>query len=580
MSNTRRTEGKGITAVNQFVLNSPLLTPFLDFNDRTDSWDGNIFVYSDTTNKKTELAGKVPVQVKTSEVEAFSGEYKTISLGVADLRNYRNDGGIILFGVECCGNDTQIYYASLLPYDLVETLKSLPKVQKTRNVRLKRLDNTNELEDVLNDFLLHRKRQFSLDGFVFPEDQIQEVMLQGHVPGHTSIEEKLLSKPQYLYGKKNANSLVWDCVVKVHIEAIRKLFKKPIQLGGRVFYEQCDVVEKLDSVQYIPNKNVKIEIKGYNLKIYYRLSGTLAEQRNDAHFLLTLVTEMLAEKNDMMPNQEEFHEFLVDLRDIHDYLNNIAALLDIFGVAHDKVQLDLSKEQTNVVLLINTLVLNKPFPRPDKLPGIFRFRVGNISLLTFIEEKNSQVQVHDFNILTRSRMTLVLESGKGQSSTPLHEDVSPYMLLNSDDIRCANIDLPMVIQDVMSFPHGPLYDSHVLSLCLQMITAYDKTQDRTFLDGAEKLLQWIDSQYVNEDILLINRLQIIRRKREYNAKELDILYKLKGRYADDTRMLCGVSILLGDLALFDRCYQVLSDTDKKDFRESPIVHLLPQHVAC
>lgn len=98
--NPKRSEGKGVTAVNEFIFDSTYLIPYIDFNDRTDSWDGFIFVYSDKSNEKKDIDGRIPVQVKTHQVEAFNEDKRSNSFDVSDLINYKNDGGVILFTVE------------------------------------------------------------------------------------------------------------------------------------------------------------------------------------------------------------------------------------------------------------------------------------------------------------------------------------------------------------------------------------------------------------------------------------------------------------------------------------------------
>lgn len=211
------------------------------------------------------------------------------------------------------------------------------------------------------------------------------------------------------------------------------------------------------------------------------------------------------------------------------------------------------------------------------MPGIFRFRIGNISLLAYISESDaSTIQVRNFNDLLESRTTIVLDRINEELPAPLHVDVSPYIMLNSEDLCCANIDLARVISNVTSFPHSAVYDGHVLSLCLELIKVYDQTQELIVLDSAEKLIQWIDSEHVGEDLLLINALQITRRKRDFTMGEEEILQQLKDTYIDDMFMLCGVSILLGDLTLFRSCFQMLSADEKDRISGFPIVNLLPQ----
>lgn len=67
------TEGIGVHALKQNLFFNPLLKAYeLNENDKTPCWDAEIFVYRElgknNTYKKSNLEGKVPIQVKGEEV--------------------------------------------------------------------------------------------------------------------------------------------------------------------------------------------------------------------------------------------------------------------------------------------------------------------------------------------------------------------------------------------------------------------------------------------------------------------------------------------------------------------------------
>jgi hypothetical protein len=71
VANNNKIENIAVNKVNEIMLKSQVLEAFIDANDRTPSWDGNIIVYNSNVNIKDNIKGKVPIQVKGKIVKAF-----------------------------------------------------------------------------------------------------------------------------------------------------------------------------------------------------------------------------------------------------------------------------------------------------------------------------------------------------------------------------------------------------------------------------------------------------------------------------------------------------------------------------
>lgn len=97
-------EINAVKAVEHQILISKLLFPKLSVGDKYPSWDGEILVYSDERSRnkqmRTNIVGRIPVQVKGTKVNSFSEKERKFSLEVDDLRNYLNDFGVLYFLVE------------------------------------------------------------------------------------------------------------------------------------------------------------------------------------------------------------------------------------------------------------------------------------------------------------------------------------------------------------------------------------------------------------------------------------------------------------------------------------------------
>lgn len=132
-----------VSAVRNSIVTSPFLDQFIADNDKEPSWDGNVYIYEDTSKKKNKLKGRLPVQVKGKICADFSADEISYSMDVSDLRNYLYDGGVVLFVVymNASGTATQIYYSELTPLKLRFELDNA-KAQKSKTVKLKNFRRT------------------------------------------------------------------------------------------------------------------------------------------------------------------------------------------------------------------------------------------------------------------------------------------------------------------------------------------------------------------------------------------------------------------------------------------------------
>lgn len=95
--NTSIIEMYSINKLTDAVLRTGVIEPDIHENDKTPSWDGEMRLYHSSEFNKSNLAGRIPVQVKGTWVERFQKNKATFQAEVSDLRNYLNDGGVIFF---------------------------------------------------------------------------------------------------------------------------------------------------------------------------------------------------------------------------------------------------------------------------------------------------------------------------------------------------------------------------------------------------------------------------------------------------------------------------------------------------
>ena len=97
MANNRQIETLGVSYLTTFINRYSLLQTYFDSNDKTPVWDGEIHVLKTSSEKRSEIFGKVPVQIKATRQQ--KNKLKSFSLDISDLELYSKNGGVVLFVV-------------------------------------------------------------------------------------------------------------------------------------------------------------------------------------------------------------------------------------------------------------------------------------------------------------------------------------------------------------------------------------------------------------------------------------------------------------------------------------------------
>lgn len=139
------------------VLNSMLriatkgkVQSYISDNDKEPMWDGYIYVYKESgSEKNSDFLFRIPVQVKSKEVNKFSNQFISFPISKTCLKGYLNDGGIIYFVVEIKIDDngnyeTKIFYKLLIPSVLKDILDNMKGDIKSKNIHINRVLNAKD----------------------------------------------------------------------------------------------------------------------------------------------------------------------------------------------------------------------------------------------------------------------------------------------------------------------------------------------------------------------------------------------------------------------------------------------------
>lgn len=151
--------------------------------------------------------------------------------------------------------------------------------------------------------------------------------------------------------------------------------------------------------------------------------------------------------------------------------------------------------------------------------------------------------------------------------------VSPYINMSKKNLlEYSNVDIDIIKETFNSLDSKEETIERYNLWMLEVIKAYDESNNIKFLELAD---------YINERILehrdnavdIINKMQIVKRKRALNYKEKDLIYDLKDA-EDDLIIQCGIAILLDNKSDYERFFSKLSENEKNAFKEFPIYNLL------
>ncbi len=561
-------EEQGVGWLRQIVADSEILFPKFDTNDKTPSWDGNIFVYNEKMVKK-DLLGRIPVQIKCKKVKNLRGNTISHPFEIVDLRNYFKDRGVILFVIEIFNlSEKQVYFASLLPSDLKEIIDNCKKSDGKKNIAMERLDwsHPRQLEIICKNFLIHRELQFStIKSSPIQVVEAQELMLTGFTDG-TPVEELLLNQSHYLYGKRHKDGINFF-IDKININEIVKQINNDIKIDSKIFFTKYQVISNKDEKIIKFGKGISWNLN--TQKITYSFSGTLAEQLTDIEFLQDLKdTTKIQIGNHNLNFSLEGKDFILQIEDRYRLLKDVEALLHIFRIDPNNLDMDKIDDNSNVTLsvLVNMMVYDRKVTQIPFSVGIKRVRIGNIVLGIVIFQREDQTYSIEnlFGQINNNRFFI----GDGEPKVL----ISPYVVLNCKFLlNIDNIDLNLIIESIKTIEYSQLYAEYVNFFLLEIIHAFDKSLKGEFLQTASEINSWLLEMECDNPINIINKYQIVRRQRELTSQEKENLIAMTSGV--DNRLFCGISIVLENKSDFLLGFTKLAPKERREFIKFPIYSL-------
>lgn len=280
-------ETLSVNAVKNSIVTTDFLDQFIAENDKEPSWDGFVYMYSNKSKKKSNFKGRMPVQVKGKMCDDHDKEIISYSMSTADLKNYLNDGGCILFVVYIGCEDlvTKIYYAELTPIKLRQLLEDADQ-QDWKSVKLREFpsDNNKKCTIFFNCLQNCQKQASFKDGKLFTLEELEEqgvlenIVIPVSGVGINDPQIALINNEVYAYARIKGSSIpqpLYDIPKEIHtkenidalitIEVVRLINEqKATMIVDHISY---DTIEgEYDSTIFTAEKNTQSFDKAFLAK--------------------------------------------------------------------------------------------------------------------------------------------------------------------------------------------------------------------------------------------------------------------------------------------------------------------------
>lgn len=112
---TKAIEEKALNYLKTFIEDSERISQYLTDNDKGPCWDGHLYLYDVDGKNKKNLLGRVPVQVKGTEVKRFETKKWKFKLEKSDLQAYLHEPTFfIVCQIKKNSKERKLFYRELL----------------------------------------------------------------------------------------------------------------------------------------------------------------------------------------------------------------------------------------------------------------------------------------------------------------------------------------------------------------------------------------------------------------------------------------------------------------------------------
>ena len=590
---TKAIEEKALNHFKSFIEDSKVISQFIADNDKEPCWDGHLYLYADGIRDKEHLQGRVPIQIKGTEVGRFVTKKWKFKLEKADLKAYLEEPTFfIVCQVKKDSKERMLFFRELLP-DLVNKLLRDMGKNATRMTLFHPLtEDLKEFEDQLMVFLSNSKKMISFAhskllsmeealkkgikafSFIAPSKYADRLQLMKYLSTHSS----------YIYAKISKEL---DVDMPLSNGPGRFIFQREddseVRVGDKVYFKGYHneikdgrIIIKIGNVMTINMPMDNTDMKQATVKLTTK-AKYLKESINEAEFGVALNDTGVLSVG-MLDLQMKVHEkeYVEELRQKLIRWKELDNMLETLHVTKPFDLTAITDDQGKLIdLLIETVGKGNMVNLPGQEATLLLLEIGNIKLLLWCAiGKDGMCAIGDF--FDRS-IRIAYKISEDETI-----NVSPYSYLQLDKLweKVDNIDFDNIISSAEEAARQHKYCYMMSNYdVLAMITAADALEktdverSKKLLEEALKLNDWLIGKEPKDEMRplhIINKMQIMKRQRELTADERQMLEDmLNDEFAGDM-VKAGVYLLLDRQEEFQQLFETMQEGEKKSLKEFPI----------
>ena len=578
MANNRQIETLGVSYLTTFINRYSLLQTYFDSNDKTPVWDGEIHVLKTSSEKRSEIFGKVPVQIKATRQQ--KNKLKSFSLDISDLELYSKNGGVVLFVVWLSedGDLRNIYYKALPPLSIKKLIKKSNLKNKTTSnkklsVQIHELDEQ-KLYPMLVDFITNSRKQYSfinVDG-ISVEDISDDSNLKFYYYGQEKGEIFNYQEENdlFIYYKDPLTGIEVPLENTIKVVETYEETDLIITIGNTIFQNVKRHRFPDGSVQLHFGEGFKMsfDVKKKQFTFNYtrpnmlskaiKCTQALQELGKFGYCKLNGNTIELDEQSILDITSRDLETEIEELVQISNFMENMGIQKEVDLTYFDKQSL------RNLNILNLGLILKKKVALNYNESKLLHLRIANIHIITLYDFETDNIGTM-IDIFTE---TPWCRRGEGEDSSY----ISIFEVLEPNDwLKIDNCDFDSVIASYQILVDNQLKYEGTNNTILKIVVAADKAEDvsrsELLLNWAQFLSDWNLKYSKNYEMAIINDLQIKSRVRKLNSKEMEILSNILVNSNDNYELCFGSSVLLKSKPQADLFWNKLDNDTKECYKD-------------
>lgn len=591
---TKDIEGITVSSFKLICSRTDGLSPNVSDNDKTPSYDGDVYVYRYGREEKNEnIIGIVKVQLKGTCKELKNNK---IQVKIDDLKIYsKNNSCLYIVGFIDVKNDYKVkfFYRELNRFNIEKMLKD--KKGKKLTVKLQEFPKNNK--DIYDVFLTayNNEQNINLHKDIKSIKDVLNNSLEFKgikIPSYGKSEFDFLrniSKGNILLqavGKsKFSTPITADFIELIGGKKLRVTTTRDIQvkLGEEILYEKTKVgfengkfkIDLSEQFYLLFNEDDKLT---FNIKW-----NTLAETIVNLKFLLNIfkVENKVSWKHiewDQFNEIEKLDQAVINKgnKEYVDHIKSIEELIQFFSKVQEKLKefnilkdLDISNlsenDKLNLDLFMGKNIQKLNLKNLENACYVTKIKISNINISIFILVKDNEYKIFDF-----------FNEIKGLVHKYEDKVTSIFTFLDEEQLEADNFKADFFIKDLKDKSDGNI--DRYTQLLLNLIKVYDNNISNEEIRIAMfKLAEFLYKKDEEDCVYCLNYLQVKYRICQLNEDDIKKINSIK-ETSDNIQIKIGCEILKHNKKEVEKLLNSLNEDKKNEFKTMPIYSLFEKEI--